>query len=371
MEKVDRQVLEEQNESKFSFFPIDANMYYFWTKAGSLFWTVHAIDLSKDKKDFDAVDEGTQNCIMDILSFFSQVDGLVLKNIDENFKENFNFISDIKPVYISQEFVETIHNEMYSILIDTFIIDPDQKAKCLDSIKTHPTVKIIGDLIFKWMSKESILQNLENGTSISSDGKFHCDECEQCEDKCEKYQRYLKMIDEKNLERVLAFILIEGMLFQGAFAFIYYLKSKGLFSGFTESNEYIARDEALHTEFGIYLFKILTSKYNFTRTTQEKVYEIVDDFLSVGEVWVREALNPERCKHSDISITSDELIQYLKSITDVILDNLGYEKRYNVENPFDFMILQQLLINTNFFEDKVTSYSKGRSLKNEDDEHII
>ncbi len=324
----------QQEEKQHSFFPIKNNkLKEFWDISTASFWRVSEIDFSKDKQQFDTLDEGTKNCLIDILSFFAQVDGLVLENIEDNFREDFGDIPGINPVYTIQETIETIHNETYSVMIDLLITDPEQKRKCFNAIKEHETVKEIGNLLFKWMSRNA-----------------------------------------EKLERVLAFIFVEGLLFQSAFTFIYYMKAKNMLPGLTQSNELIARDENLHTQFGIYLYLLLTSTYKLERLTKERVYEILDEFMKVGETWIRYALNPERCKidkESSMSITSENFIQYMQLIADNLLSFLNYEKRYNVSNPFDFMILQQLSQNTNFFESKVTNYQRTNDKKDNSNLYIV
>ena len=207
-------------DKKFSLYPIlNNNIWELYKKQIKSFWTVEEIDFSQDYHDFEKLDEDKQNALKMILSFFANSDGLVNFNIQKNFLNDFD--KEITYTYVYQMFIEQIHNECYSLMIDTLIKDNDEKNKLFDSINNNDIIKEIS----KW------------GLRYSNDDVYSLS------------------------HKLLVFICIEGIMFSGAFAFIYWIKnvcSKGnlFLPALIKSNEFISRDEGMHVEFGIEIFKI-------------------------------------------------------------------------------------------------------------------
>jgi ribonucleoside-diphosphate reductase subunit M2 len=148
-------------------------------------------------------------------------------------------------------------------------------------------------------------------------------------------------------ERLVAFVCVEGIHFSGAFCAIYWFRTKNLLSGLCFSNELISRDEALHTEFGIALYHKLWNKL-----TEDKIHAIIKEAVDIETEFICEAL-PCRL----IGMNSDLMTQYIQFVADRLSVQLGYDKIYNVTNPFEFMELISLEGKTNFFERKVGEYS--------------
>lgn len=201
----------------------------------------------------------------------------------------------------------TCQSETYSLLIDSYIKDTDQKNKLFSAIANYPCIKKKSDWAQKWIH--------DHRSSFAT--------------------------------RLVAFACVEGIFFSGAFCSIFWLKKRGLMPGLTFSNELISRDEALHCEFAILLYSKLQKKIDKAR-----IYEIVKEAVEIECEFICEALP---CKL--IGMNADLMTQYIKFVADRLVVQLGYKKIYNVSNPFDFMELISLEGKTNFFERKVADYS--------------
>jgi len=295
----------------YTLFPINRKYLGVWNlykKALSVFWTVEEIDLTKDKNDWETLNENEQYFIKNILAFFAGSDGIVNENIQERF---INEIDDqeVKCFYGFQEAMENIHSETYSLLIDTYITDEVEKTKLFNGIETIPCVKKKAEWAIKWI-----------------------------EDK------------ESNFNtRLVAFACVEGIFFSGSFCAIFWLKKRGLMPGLTFSNELISRDEGLHTEFAVELYHTRENKLD-----SETFYKIVKNAVEIEKEFITESLP---CNL--IGMNSTLMKQYIEFVADRLSVQFGYDKIYNVENPFDFMDLISMRTKTNFFEKRVGEYGKA------------
>ena len=201
----------------------------------------------------------------------------------------------------------TCQSETYSLLIETYIKEKEEKSKLFNAIANYPCIKKKSDWAQKWIH--------DNRSSFAT--------------------------------RLVAFACVEGIFFSGAFCSIYWLKKRGLMPGLTFSNELISRDEALHCEFAVLLYSKLNKKIEKSR-----IYEIIKEAVEIETEFICEALP---CKL--IGMNSDLMTQYIKFVADRLVVQLGYKKIYNVSNPFDFMELISLESKTNFFEKRNDSYA--------------
>jgi ribonucleotide reductase beta subunit family protein with ferritin-like domain len=305
----------EKDYSKYSFLPIKyPNLLSFYDKQKKAFWTPQELDFSKDRKDWESLSNDEKKFLTFVLAFFAQADGLVIENLFENFQRETSEYKEITAFYSAQNFMETIHNETYSLMIESFIQDLDERKKALNAIENYPSIKNLADWICDWMdSSKSTL-----------------------------------------LERIIAFACVEGTFFNGAFCAIYWIKKSNKLRGLCKANEFIARDEALHTDFAVELYHHYTSiTKKFERLEEEKVHNIISSAMNVSEKFIKDALQVEL-----IGMNSDDMIKYVKFTADRLLVQLKYKKLYSVENPFDWMVLITLENKTNFFEDRVSEYSK-------------
>ena len=297
---------------QYSFFPIKyPNLESFYQRQKAVVWSPQELDYSRDRSDWDTLDDGTKTFIKFILFFFAQADGIVNENLITNFKQQTSFFKEATFFYSAQEYIETIHNETYSILIETFIRDRDEKMRGYNAIKHYPSIKKIADWMFEWMDSKRSLT-----------------------------------------ERVVAFACVEGIFFSSAFAAIYWIKRRNILQGLCKANEWIARDEALHTEFAVALYHELT-KERFSRLSEDTVHSIIKSAVTVSENFVREALKVDL-----IGMNADDMVDYVKCTADVLSMSFGYDPIYKVVNPFTWMSMISLPNRSNFFETKVSEYGK-------------
>ena len=303
---------------RYTLFPISSteeDLYKLYKKAVASFWTVEEIDFSKDKDDWNKLNDNEQYFIKHVLAFFAGSDGIVQENLASRFQKDVQ-----SPVarlfYAIQNAMEGIHSETYSLLIDQYVKDKDEQLKYFRAIDKIPAIRKKALWAIEW---------IESPKDYAT--------------------------------RLLAFACVEGIFFSGSFCAIYWVKKRGLLPGLTFSNELISRDEGLHTEFAIAMYHKLNNKLS-----RDKVEEIVESAVNYETEFITDALP---C--SLIGMNSKDMIQYIQFVADRLLIQLGYPKMYNVGNPFDFMDLISLEGKTNFFEKKVSEYSKpGVGMKKED-----
>ena len=295
------------DDNRFVMFPIKCDdIWKMYKKQVDCFWRAEEIDLSKDLVHWDSLNDNEKYFISMILAFFAASDGIVLENLASRFMNDVQ-LAEARAFYGFQIAMENIHSESYSLLIDSYIKDKEQKDKLFNAIQHFPCIKKKSDWAQKWIH--------DNRSSFAT--------------------------------RLIAFACVEGIFFSGAFCSVFWLKKRGLMPGLTFSNELISRDEALHCEFAILLYSKLQKK-----TEKNRVYEIIKEAVDIEIEFICEALP---CKL--IGMNSDLMTQYIKFVADRLVVQLGYKKIYNVSNPFQWMELISLEGKTNFFERKVSEYS--------------
>jgi ribonucleoside-diphosphate reductase subunit M2 len=313
MSKNNTEPLLTSDDNRFVMFPIkDQDIWKMYKKQVDCFWRAEEIDLSKDMNHWDSLNADERHFISMILAFFAASDGIVLENLAVRFMSDVQ-LAEARAFYGFQIAMENIHSESYSLLIDTYIKNNEEKAKLFSAIDHFPCIKKKSDWAQKWIK--------DNRSSFAT--------------------------------RLVAFACIEGIFFSGAFCSIYWLKKRGLMPGLTFSNELISRDEALHTEFAVLLYGKLQKKINKTR-----IYEIIKEAVDIEIEFICDAL-PCRL----IGMNSELMSQYIKFVADRLCLQLGYDKIYNVLCPFDFMELISLEGKTNFFERKVGEYGLANKTK--------
>ena len=296
-----------EDESRYVMFPIqDQNIWSMYKKQVDSFWRPEEVDLSKDLSHWKGLTEEERYFIKMVIAFFAASDGIVMENLAMRFMNDVQ-LSEARAFYGFQIAMENIHSEMYSLLIETYINDKDEKNKLFNAVKTFPCIRKKADWAIKWIN--------DKRSSFAT--------------------------------RLLAFACVEGIFFSGAFCSIYWLKKRGLMPGLTFSNELISRDEALHCEFAILLYSKLLKK-----TRKDKVYELIKEAVEIEKEFICEAL-PCRL----IGMNSQLMSQYIEFVADRLVVQIGYEKIYKTSNPFDFMELISLEGKTNFFEKRVSDYA--------------
>jgi len=307
MSKLVNEPLLAPDDNRFVMFPIkDQDIWKMYKKQVDCFWRAEEIDLSKDMDHWLSLNQDEQYFISMILAFFAASDGIVLENLAARFMGDVQ-LAEARAFYGFQIAMENIHSETYSLLIESYIKNIEEKHRLFNAIDNFPCIKKKADWAQKWIK--------DNRSNFAT--------------------------------RLIAFACIEGIFFSGAFCSIYWLKKRGLMPGLTFSNELISRDEALHTEFAVLLYGKLLKKVNKAR-----VYEIIKEAVEIETEFICEALP---CKL--IGMNSVMMTQYIQFVADRLALQLGYDKIYTVTNPFDFMELISLESKTNFFEKRVDSYA--------------
>jgi ribonucleotide reductase beta subunit family protein with ferritin-like domain len=303
------------DDNRFVLFPIkNQEIWEMYKKQIELFWRPEEIDLTNDLTDWNKLNNDETYFIKMILAFFAASDGIIMENLAVRFMNDVQ-LAEARAFYSFQIAMENIHSHTYSLLIETYIKNPDEKYKLFNAIQHYPCIKKKSEWTRKWISDKSDFST-----------------------------------------RLIAFACIEGIFFSGAFCSIYWLKKRGLMPGLTFSNELISRDEALHTEFAILLYNNLIEKIE-----KSKVIQIIQEAVDIEIEFITEALP---CKL--IGMNSGLMIQYIKYISDRLSLQLGYSKIFNVENPFSFMELISLESKSNFFEKRNSVYALANKEKRDD-----
>ncbi|KAG6918908.1 Ribonucleotide-diphosphate reductase (RNR), small subunit [Tephrocybe rancida] len=300
----------KESRRRFVLFPIQyPEIWQMYKKAEASFWTAEEMDLSKDLHDWNnRLNNNERHFISHVLAFFAASDGIVNENLLERFSNEVQ-AAEARCFYGFQIMMENIHSETYSLLIDTYIKDQAEREYLFDAIETIPCIKRKADWALKWISD----QNSTFG------------------------------------ERLVAFAAVEGIFFSGSFASIFWMKKRGLMPGLTFSNELISRDEGMHTDFACLLFSHLKR-----RPHPDTIKAIITQAVVIEQEFLTDAL-PVKL----IGMNSELMCQYIEFVADRLLVALGNDKVYNKTNPFDFMDMISLQGKTNFFEKRVSDYSKA------------
>ena len=296
-------------EERLVVYPIKHKQFFDeYKKQLGCLWTVEEIDLSKDHKDWNKLNDDERHFIKYVLGFFAASDGIVNMNIGERFLKDVKIL-EVQMAYRFQAAMEDIHAEMYSLMIDTYIKNDEEKKFIFNAIENIPCIRKKAEWAKKW-------------------------------------------IDDKNAsfaQRLVAFACVEGIFFSGSFCAIYWLKERNLMPGLCNSNEFIARDEGLHCTFACKLYSNLVNKLNY-----ETIKEMVNEVVEIETEFITKSL-PCRL----IGMNSNLMTQYIKFVADRWVRELGYQNIFNVRNPFDFMENISLQSKTNFFENRPTEYKKS------------
>lgn len=306
----------QPDENRYVMFPIQYNdIWDMYKRSIDSFWHTGEISLAQDLNDWNTLNSDEQNFIKMVLAFFSSSDALVTDNLGTRFMNEVQ-PSEARAFYAFQIAIETIHSEMYSILIDTYIKDSQEKTKLFQATQNYPCISKKFNWAQKWLN-----------------------------DKVSNFPT-----------RLVAFALVEGLFFSSSFAAIYWIKKRGLMPGLTFSNELISRDEALHTEFAILLYSKIEN-----RLSESTLYDIVTEAVDIEKEFITESIP---CRM--IGMNSNLMCQYIEFVADRLCLQLGYNKLYNSQNPFDFMELISVESKVNFFERTNSEYALANKTISDD-----
>jgi len=293
----------------YTLFPIkpsEQHLYKMYKQSVASFWTPEEIQFSKDGEDWAKLSPDEKRFIKHVLAFFAGSDGIVQENLASRFQREVDS-QVVKLFYSFQNAMEGIHSETYSLLIDTYVKDKDEQDHLFRAVDTIPCIKKKAEWAVKWIESHSNFAT-----------------------------------------RLVAFACVEGIFFSGAFCSIYWLKKRGLMPGLTFSNELISRDEGLHTLFAVALYHTLKDKLS-----NDTIVSIITEAVAIEKEFIVDALP---C--SLIGMNSKLMTEYIEFVADRLAVQLGCSKIYKTANPFDFMDLISLEGKTNFFEKKVSEYSR-------------
>jgi len=299
----------KNNPDRFVLFPIiHEDLWDLYRVQQAAQWTVEELDLSKDVEHWNnRLTDNERFFIKNVLAFFAASDGIVNENLAENFLKEVQY-TEAKFFYGLQIMMENIHSHTYSLLIDTYIKDLEDRRKCFKAIEYMPPVKKKAEWALKWIESDSFA------------------------------------------ERLVAFAAVEGIFFSGSFCSIFYLKSRGLMPGLCDSNTFISRDEAMHCDFAIHLL----NNHIVNKPSKERIAEIILSALEIEKEFITESLPV-----SLIGMNADLMKQYLEFVTDGLLVQMKCKKHFGSTNPFEFMNQIALKTKTNFFEGRSTEYKSA------------
>jgi ribonucleotide reductase beta subunit family protein with ferritin-like domain len=298
-----------QINTRMTLYPIQYyDIWKMYKKQESAIWFVEEVDMSKDLKDWDKLNDNEQLFIKNVLAFFAASDTIVNINLLDRFMKDID-IPEVKCFYGSQYAMENRHSEAYSLMIDTYIRDPVEKTKLFNAITEIPCVRKKAEWAFKW---------------IASDASFG--------------------------QRLIAFCIVEGLFFSGAFASIFWLKDKNVLQGLCKFNKFISRDEGMHVDFAMLLYSKLVTKVEL-----KVVHDIMSEAVEIEKNFIIESI-PCRL----LGINAQLMSQYIEFVADNLLIQLGYPKIYGSHrNPLIFMEKISMQTKENMFEGRVDEYQNS------------
>ena len=286
----------------------------FYQKQQAALWTAQEIDLAKDPVDYETLNTHEQNFLDNVLAFFAAADGIVVENLMSNFFANCDW-PEARAFWGVQAYIETVHAETYALLLTSLVRDTKKLDKLLHAAETIPSVAKKAQWSLRWMeSKESTF-----------------------------------------VEKLVAFAVVEGVLFSSSFACIYWFKKKGLLPGVTLSNEFISRDEGLHSDFACALYRELKQPLS-----EEKVQAIIREGVEIEKEFVRDSLKVEL-----LGMNSRVMQEYVEVVANRLCSELQIKPLWpDSKCQLEFMDLLSLQSKTNFFESRSSVYQMAYTGEN-------
>ena len=291
-------------------------------------WTVDEVDFSSDVTDLQTkLTPSEAFLIHRLVAFFATGDTIVGNNLVLNLYRHIN--SPEARMYLGRQlYEEVLHVQFYLTLLDTYIPDHNERGKAFSAINEIPSIKMKADFSFKWM--ESV---------------FKIDQLNTREHK------------KKFLRNLICFAgTIEGLFFFAAFAYVYFLRSKGLLNGLASGTNWVFRDESCHIDFAYQVIDTIKEEepYLFDQELNENIIAMFHEAINCELAFAKEILD-----RGVSGLSLKDMKTYLEYVTDSRLERLGIPAQFKARNPFDFMNLQDTQELTNFFERRVSAYQKG------------
>ena len=287
-------------------------------------WTVEEVDLHSDLADLSKLSPAERHLVNRLVAFFATGDTIVANNLVLNLYEHVN--APEARLYLSRQlFEEAVHVQFYLTLLDTYLPDENERAEAFAAVETIPSIRAKAEFCYKWIDSISSLTRLETRDDRRS---------------------FL-------LNLICFAACIEGLFFYGAFAYVYFLRSRGLLNGLASGTNWVFRDESMHMAFA----------FDVVDTVRREEPDLFDESLNeqVREM-LREAVDAEVQFAEDLleggvaGMSVTDMRSYLEHVADRRLQVLGMEPIYGSKNPFAFMELQDVQELSNFFERRVSAY---------------
>jgi ribonucleoside-diphosphate reductase beta chain len=298
-------------------------------------WTTDEIDFSEDITHLrERVRPEEAHLIKRLVAFFATADNIVAHNLVLNLYKHVNS-PEFRMFLGKQLFDEMLHVETYLLLVDTYLPDPDERTEAFSAYQSVPSVKLKADFAFRYMDAIHGLDRLDDDAA--------------------RRQFVINLICYA--------ACIEGLFFFGAFAYVYFLRSKGLLPGLATATNWVFRDESMHITAAMAALEAIRVEYPslFDAELEGLIHRMMDEAIAVELQFCEDAL-----QFGITGLSKGQMHQYLQHCADLRLVDMGLAPRFRVANPFPFMVLQDVQPLTNFFEKRVTEYQKGFDFKSEE-----
>ena len=291
-------------------------------------WNVEEVDFSSDLKDLNhKLSEPERHLVQRLVAFFATGDSIVSNNLVLNLYTHIN--SPEGRLYLSRQlFEEAVHVQFYLTLLDTYIPDLDERHEAFRAIETIPSIKRKAEFCFRW------LDSLHGTDALDTDAQ--------------KRQFLLNIICFATC--------VEGLFFFAAFAYVYFMRSKGLLNGLASGTNWVFRDESGHMNFALTVVQTVRDEYPglFDDRMREQIVQMMEEAVDCETQFAEDLL-----EGGVAGLTVKEVRGYLEYVADQRLSNLGMPKHFGTRNPLSFMELQDVQELSNFFERRVSSYQVG------------
>ncbi len=308
-------------------YPIFYEMYKNGIKNG---WTVDEVDFSTDIVDLQRkMTHAEKHLINRLVAFFATGDSIVGNNLVLNLYKHIN--APEARLYLSRQlFEEALHVQFYLTLLDTYVPNHDERAQAFSAIESIPSIRKKAQFCFKWMDSINTLDTLKT---------------------IEDRRRFL-------MNLTCFATCIEGLFFFAAFAYVYFLRSKGLLTGLATGTNWVFRDESMHMAFAFEVIHTARREepHLFNDQMNHMVTQMLDDAIETEMAFAQDIL-----EHGIAGLSQKDMRQYLQFVADQRLESLSIPAKYHVKNPFPFMELQDVQELANFFERRVSAYQMGVS----------
>ena len=288
-------------------------------------WTVEEVDFSSDVNDLKhRIGPAERHLIERLVAFFATGDSIVSNNLVLNLYQHIN--APEARMYLSRQlYEEALHVQFYLTLLDTYLPDPAERAKAFHAVETIPSIRAKADFCFRWIDSIQSLRRIETK---------------------EQRRQFL-------LNLICFAACIEGLFFFGAFAYVYYLRSRGLLNGLASGTNWVFRDESGHMAFAFEVIRVAREEEPDLFDTQLRadVVKMLEDAVECECLFANDVLSG-----GVVGMSLKDMRQYLQYCADQRLAQLGMPKHFGSTNPFAFMDLQDVQELTNFFERRVSSY---------------